>query len=112
MGWEECGKMLTRVKHGLSQFKHGQDPCSFTGDGWVADQALGTALLSFLLDPSDSLGALRKAINTNGDSDTIGSITGAMTGAYNGIDSLPKDWINRLEYRNEINKRINFFVSN
>ena len=60
LGWEECGKMLTRVKHGLSQFKQGQDPCSFTGDGWVADQALGTALLSFLLDPSDSVGALRR----------------------------------------------------
>ena len=111
MGWEECGKMLTRVKHGLSQFKHGQDPCSFTGDGWVADQALGTALLSFLLDPSDSVGALRKAINTNGDSDTIGCIAGALTGAYNGIDSLPKDWIDELEYRDEINQRINFFIS-
>jgi poly(ADP-ribose) glycohydrolase ARH3 len=37
-----------------------------------------------------------------GDSDTIASMTGAIAGAYHGEESIPKEWLNKLENREYI----------
>ncbi len=42
------------------------------------------------------------AINMGGDSDTIGAVIGALTGAYYGEESIPEEWLQRLEDKNII----------
>jgi hypothetical protein len=39
------------------------------------------------------------AVNLGGDTDTIGAITGSMTGIIYGYDSIPKDWLKELARR-------------
>jgi len=42
------------------------------------------------------------AINAGGDTDSIAAIAGAISGAYLGIDAIPKKWLDGLENRDEI----------
>ena len=37
------------------------------------------------------------AVNHSGDSDSTGSITGAILGALHGSDALPSQWLSQLE---------------
>lgn len=41
--------------------------------------------------------AIVLAVNLGGDTDTIGAMTGAVAGAYYGLDQIPKEWIDPLE---------------
>lgn len=79
-----------------------QDPCDVAGQGWVAEEALTVALHTLLCFPDDPTNALRRAAFTNGDSDSIASITGALAGAAYGRRYFPHGWIENLEYRREI----------
>ena len=110
-GWKECHNILIKVKEGIKNFKQGDDPCSHIGEGWVAEEALGVSLLCYLLDPDNTKNVLIRAINTNGDSDTIGCISGAISGAKNGLKSIPKDWVSRIEYREELLNYCDFILS-
>lgn len=67
------------------------------GDGWVAEEAVLAALYCFLTSPDDFLATIRRGANTQGDSDSIASIAGGISGAYLGIHALPPDWVQRLE---------------
>jgi len=110
-GWMECKNILLKVKEGIRNFRQGDDPCHHIGEGWVADEALGVSLLCFLLNPYDTKSVLKRAVNTNGDSDTIGCISGAIAGAKNGCNSLPIDWIERLEYKEQLLVYGDFLIS-
>lgn len=79
-----------------------QDPCDVGGQGWVAEEALAVALHTLLCFPDDPTNALRRAAFTDGDSDSIASITGALAGAAYGRRYFPHGWIENLEYRREI----------
>ena len=109
-GWEECYNILLKVKKAIKNFKQGDDPCSHVGEGWSAEEAFGVSLLCFLLNPDDTKSVLIRAINTNGDSDTIGCITGAISGAKNGYNSLPKNWTERLEYKEQLLSFADFLI--
>lgn len=74
------------------------DLCAFVGHGWVAEETLAVALLATDLMDSDPVMALRRAIMTGGDSDTIGAVAGALIGASHD-DPWPQHWKQRLEQR-------------
>jgi len=38
-----------------------------------------------------------RAANTNGDSDSIASIAGSISGAYLGVNAIPEPWVERIE---------------
>ena len=42
------------------------------------------------------------AVNHSGDSDSTGSITGAILGTMLSVDAIPKSWIDQLENKKEI----------
>jgi ADP-ribosylglycohydrolase len=67
------------------------------GDGWVAEEAVLMALYCFLKSPDDFVATIRRGANTQGDSDSIASIAGGLSGAYLGVGALPAAWISRLE---------------
>jgi len=55
------------------------------------------ALYCFLRYPDSYEKCVLRAANTNGDSDSIACIAGAISGAYLGVKAIPKDWIERIE---------------
>lgn len=101
-GWTECLAALDRLDAALRAPDRESDPCRATGAGWIAEEALATALLCFLLFPDEPVTALRRAACTSGDSDSIACLTGAFAGAWLGAGAWPADWAGRIEYRDEL----------
>lgn len=101
-GWDECLAALDRLDAAVAAGDRDADPCDATGAGWVAEEALATALLCFLLFPHDPVAALRRAASTSGDSDSIAALTGAFAGAALGVDAFPADWRTRIEYADRL----------
>ncbi|MEU0131586.1 MULTISPECIES: ADP-ribosylglycohydrolase family protein [unclassified Streptomyces] len=101
-GWDECLTALGRVQDALRSPSPETDPCEATGDGWVAEEALATALHCFLLFPEEPVTALRRAACTRGDSDSLACLTGALAGAHLGSQAWPKEWSERIEYRSDL----------
>jgi len=66
------------------------------GNGIEAFNSVPTAIYSFLANPSFEE-ALVYAVSLGGDADTIGAMTGAIAGAYWGIEAIPERWRDRLE---------------
>lgn len=89
-GRREIADALTRAAEGLEGYSDGDDPCKHVGQGWTAEEALAVALFCIEVSerdhPGDPYAALRLAASTNGDSDTIGAIAGAVLGAAYGPD--------------------------
>jgi len=69
------------------------------GNGIEAFNSVPTAIYSFLAQPDSFAEAVLYAISLGGDTDTIGAMTGAISGAYLGIESIPNNWRDRLENR-------------
>lgn len=67
------------------------------GAGWVGEEALALALYCALRYPDDYAGAVRRAANFDGDSDTVACIVGGLMGARLGLDAIPADWRARCE---------------
>ena len=98
-----------RLADALAEDPWGLDPCSVAGEGWRAREAVAVAV--GILDGFSDIPLhehlaeefLVRAAETNGDSDSIGAILGALVGAAYG-DIFPREWIFRLEtrYRTEL----------
>ncbi|MYS92844.1 MULTISPECIES: ADP-ribosylglycohydrolase family protein [Streptomyces] len=101
-GWDECLAILDRLQHAVGTVSPEADPCLATGEGWIAEEALATGLLCFLLFTDEPLTALRRAACTSGDSDSIACLAGAFAGAYLGADAWPGEWADRIEYRSDL----------
>ncbi|MFJ8040867.1 ADP-ribosylglycohydrolase family protein [Kitasatospora sp. NPDC096147] len=101
-GWEECLFELDRLDAALARPEPEGDPCAVTGEGWIAEEAFGTALLCFLLFPDDPVAAVRRGAFSGGDSDSIACLAGAFAGARHGLAAWPADWVQRIEYREEL----------
>ncbi|MGV4984828.1 ADP-ribosylglycohydrolase family protein [Streptomyces sp. NRAIS4] len=98
-GWDECLGVLDRLQEAVRTVSPETDPCLATGAGWIAEEALATGLLCFLLFPDAPVTALRRAACSSGDSDSIACLTGAFAGAWLGAEAWPADWAERIEYR-------------
>ena len=101
-GWEECLHALDRLDVALTLGDDGQDPCRITGAGWVAEEAMATALLCAMLHADDPLTALARAASTSGDSDSIACLTGAFLGVAHGMPAWPSQWALRIEYADQL----------
>jgi len=67
------------------------------GEGWVGEEAVALALYCFLSYPDDYVTTGLRGANTNGDSDSIASIAGGISGARLGLGAIPKDWCQKIE---------------
>ena len=101
-GWDECLAVLDRLDAAVRAGDLETDPCDATGEGWIAEEALATGLLCFLLHPDDPRAALSRAAATRGDSDSIAALTGAFAGAALGAQAFPAGWRERIEYADRL----------
>lgn len=72
-------------------------------EGWAAHEAITLSAYLFKLYSDDPKTAILTAANTPGDSDSIASLVGSLCGAYNGVESLPAHWIEKLERNRQLN---------
>jgi poly(ADP-ribose) glycohydrolase ARH3 len=79
-----------------SEWEH-EDVTQVLGNGVAAHQSVVTALYCFLRHPDNFEAAITLALRQGGDTDTIASMTGALTGAYRGASAIPQPWRTRLE---------------
>ena len=66
--------------------------------GYIGSYCMdGLAMALHVLYHTDSFTkAILKAVNLCGDADSVGSVVGQIAGAFYEYDSIPKDWINKI----------------
>ena len=69
------------------------------GNGIEAFNSVPAAIYSYLNHPDSFAQAVVDAVSLGGDTDTIGAMTGAIAGAYLGIEAIPSNWRGKLENR-------------
>ena len=69
------------------------------GNGIETFNSVPTAIYSFLSHHRSFEEAILFAVSLGGDTDTIAAMTGAIAGAYLGLDSIPDKWRSKLENR-------------
>lgn len=77
-----------------------KNPPEITGSIFVA-RSLEAALWAFFNSKSFKEGCLL-AVNLGNDADTTGAIYGQLAGAFYGIQGIPKNWLNKIAHRSQI----------
>jgi poly(ADP-ribose) glycohydrolase ARH3 len=72
------------------------------GNGVEAYNSVPTAIYCFLRNQGSFEDSVLYALSLGGDTDTIGAMTGAISGAYRGDQAIPGRWRSRLEKGNYI----------
>jgi ADP-ribosylglycohydrolase len=93
---DEFDNALHRTAHTLD-FTNEEDAMRTIGEGWTGDEAVALALYCVVRYPDDYVGAICRAANSEGDSDSVACITGSILGARLGVEALPAQWIARVE---------------
>ena len=72
------------------------------GNGVEAFESVPTAVCCALRHPESFEDAVVEAASLGGDADTIASMTGAISGAWLGIEAIPGEWVEKLENRDYV----------
>ena len=67
------------------------------GNAIEAFESVPTAIYAFLRHRESFRDVVTYAISLGGDADTIGSMAGAIVGAYHGIQGIPEEWCSIVE---------------
>ena len=103
---EKCRKLTGLLEKAvtLSKEEGGDDSRRIAelGEGWVAEEALAISLYCALKYADRFEDAMIAAVNHNGDSDSTGTITGNILGAWLGYNRIPTSYVEKLELRDVI----------
>ena len=110
--WPRCGETADRIGLARTLLAGGVSPARALpalGQGWTGDEAIGLAVycalkaaerLSVKATAAQKTAAFRRgvlmAVNITGDSDSTGSITGALLGTALGFEAIPKEWVRHV----------------
>jgi ADP-ribosylglycohydrolase len=104
LGWDECAAALDRVRDALAAGAYDGDPCLATGAGWIAEEALATALYCYLISPEEPVAILGRGAASSGDSDSIACLAGSFVGAATGLGAWPGPWQTQIEYADRLSR--------
>ena len=63
----------------------------------IVTESVMISIYSFLREYDNARRSLLLAVNTEGDRDTVGAITGSMIGALHGVKGIPSQWVKKVE---------------
>jgi ADP-ribosylglycohydrolase len=91
-------KMADKIR-GLSEYLDSgpEEGFAYTGNGGYVMETVPGALLAFLLSPHDFEQTVVAAVNAGGDTDSLGAMAGAVSGAFNGASGIPERWKKAVE---------------
>jgi len=69
---------------------------------WAAHEAIAAAVFVVTRHPADPRSAILEGANSDGDSDSIATLAGALVGARVGIGAIPSDWVRDVERSDEL----------
>ncbi|HHY62291.1 MAG TPA: hypothetical protein GYA11_04830 [Firmicutes bacterium] len=72
------------------------------GVGMDPTELVPTAIGLFALHEGDPQRTVPAAANMGGDTDTLASMAGALSGAYRGIGAFPEEWVRTVEEVNNL----------
>lgn len=81
-------------------------PASFSlarlGTSGYVVHTVASAFYCFMRTPNDFKQTAIEAVMAGQDTDTTAAVAGALSGAYNGVGSIPQGWLEQLEARDRI----------
>ena len=89
---QRAGELLT-----LGDQDDGEAVIAQLGHGIAAYESVPTAIYAFLRCPNSFRGVVSYAISLGGDTDTIASMAGALSGAHLGLNAIPRIWRREVE---------------
>jgi len=92
-----CQSEAFRAKIKQAHYISRADDFVLLGNGIQALESVITAVTCFLVARDSYETAIGQAIMLGGDTDTIAAMTGALAGAYLGIQAIPSHLLDRLE---------------
>ena len=81
--------------------------------GWSGHEAVAASLFCFLAFSENFVDTVLVAVNSPGDSDSLGAIAGAFSGAYLGVGCIPIEWCQNIEnstYLSELANSMSYFL--
>jgi ADP-ribosylglycohydrolase len=75
----------------------------FIGCGVASNESVPTSLALFAATEGDPMKAIFAGANIGGDTDTIASMVGGISGAYSGIEAFPRNLVRKVEEANNMN---------
>ena len=109
-----CKQMAACLQNAVNVAAKGPDypnPFASLGKGWVGEEAVAIAVWAALVCPDDLKGAVVKAVNHSGDSDSTGAVCGYIVGAALGEEAIPKEWLAPLELKDILTSQAEKLVS-
>jgi len=108
--YEEYSETLEKIQ--LAQKLSGspkavEESIQTIGEGWVGEEALAISLYCSLKFSDNFKRGVLAAVNHSGDSDSTGSIAGAILGTLLGVELIPETWIRDVEDSDRIKKIAN-----
>jgi poly(ADP-ribose) glycohydrolase ARH3 len=95
----EVRDKMIRVRALLAQGIPPSEAATDLGQSVAVQESMPFAVYSFLRHPDAYDACLFCAIMNNGDRDTLGAMACAISGAYLGLEAIPRAWVARLENR-------------
>lgn len=89
---KDSEESISVIKEAIRLFEDGINPeiaIPKLGEGWVAEEALAIAVYCSLMYQNDYRNGILVSVNHGGDSDTTGTITGAILGTIIGVHNIP-----------------------
>lgn len=101
-------KLLMQLGHyEMAEMCHNFPELYFKPTGYVMDTLMSAV---WCLQKTDNFkDALLMAVNSGGDTDTVGAVTGALAGAKYGYVGIPIEWKEQMQNAGEITDLINKF---
>jgi ADP-ribosylglycohydrolase len=100
------GRTSALVEQAIAAALDHQDPQHVLNEwrGWDSATALAGSIFCALTYPGEYKQAVLAAVNSPGDSDSLGAITGAIIGARLGESAIPQEWREVLERHDDLVK--------
>jgi poly(ADP-ribose) glycohydrolase ARH3 len=93
----EMEEKLVTVRRLIQEAVPAQRAAMVLGQDVAVQRSLPFAIFSFVRHPLSFQDCLFCAVLNGGDADTLGAMTCAISGAYLGVEAIPKAWREKLE---------------
>lgn len=89
-------RAIDSIEQGLGRGASCAEMAKSLGTGIAVYEAVPMAIYCFLRHPESYNDVINQSIYIGGDTDTIGCMAGAISGAFLGIQAIPRRWVDAV----------------